>query len=86
MIEMLAIILFCTLFFAIPAILFVLFCLGLYRYCSAKKQNKKAPDTFSEAEIKKRKVFLIVSCVVMCVFVAVVIGFMTLMGLALDSM
>ena len=66
-------------FFAIPIILIVLFSISLYRYVSAKKQNKVAPGTFSDEEVKNRKVVLIVLSVVAGVLVAIVIGFIALM-------
>ena len=83
---MFANLMFGVLFFAIPAIPIVLFGIGLYCYISAKKKNKTAPGAFTDNEIKKRKGFLIVLSVVIAVLVAVVIGFMILMSIALDSM
>ena len=76
---MLGILLYEIFFFAIPIILIVLFSISLYRYVSAKKQNKVAPGTFSDEEVKNRKVVLIVLSVVAGVLVAIVIGFIALM-------
>ena len=38
------------------AILIIFFCVSIDRYISAKKQNKEFPGTYSDTEIKKRKI------------------------------
>ena len=76
---MFGILLYDIFFFAIPLALIALFGISLYRYVSAKKQNKVAPGTFSDEEVKNRKVVLIVLSVVAGVLVAIVIGFIALM-------
>ena len=73
-------------FFVIPVSLIVLFGISLYRYISAKKQNKVAPGTFSDAEIGRRKTMLIVLSVITGVFVGIVIGYIALMYMALAFM
>ena len=80
------ILLYGILFFAIPAISIVLFIISLYRYISAKKQNEKAPGTFSAGEIKKRKIFLIVLSVIVGVPTAIAIGFIAIMFMAIAYM
>ena len=77
---------FSFLFFGIPIILIILFCICLGRYISAKKQNKLSPDTFSDTEIKKRKNMLIVLSVIVCIFAAIVIFFITLLSMAVANM
>ena len=79
-------VLYSILFLAIPAVLIVLFGVCLYRYISAKRQNKNVPDTFPPEEIKKREIFLIVSSVLLGVFAAVVMGVMVLLFLAIAFM
>ena len=78
--------LFSILFAAIPAVLFALFAVSLYRYLSARKQDRLAPGTISPKELTARKIMLIVTSVVLGVFVAVVIGFMALMAMAIVFM
>ena len=73
-------------FFAMPILLIVLFGISLYRYLSAKKQNKAAPGTFSVDEIKKRKIVLIVLSVMAGVLTAIVIGFIALIFMAVAFM
>lgn len=73
-------------FFAIPIVLIALFMISADRYVSAKKQNKAAPGTFSDAEIKKRKIALIVLAVIAGVLAAIVIGFIALMFTAVAYM
>ena len=83
---MFGILLYDIFFFAIPIILIALFSVSLYRYISAKKQNKMAPGTFSDAEIKKRKIMLIVLSVIAGVLATIVIGFIALMFMAVAFM
>ena len=80
------ILLYDILFFSIPIILIALFGISVYRYVSAKKQNKVAPGTFSDDEIKKRKIMLIVLSVITAVLAAIVIGFIVLLFMAVAFM
>ncbi len=73
-------------FFSIPALLLVLFLISLSSYISAKEQNKAAPGTFTDNEIKNRKIALIVLSVITAVPVAVVIGFIILLSFAVSFM
>ena len=83
---MFGILLYDIFFFAIPIILIALFGVSLYRYISAKKQNKVAPGTFSDAEIKKSKIMLIVLSVIAGVLAVIVVGFIALMFMAVAFM
>lgn len=74
------------LFFGIPAVLFVLFGVSLYRYKTAKEENKQNPGAYSPEEMKKRKLMLIIASVIAGVLVAVVIGFIALMFMAVAFM
>ncbi len=74
------------LFFAIPIAAILFFGISLYRYCSAKFMNKKIPGTFPPAEIKNRKILLIVSSVIMGVLLLIVIGFIALLFMAIAYM
>ena len=80
------ILLYDILFFSIPIILIALLGISVYRYVSAKKQNKAAPGTFSDDEIKKRKIMLIVLSVITAVLAAIVIGFIVLLFMAVAFM
>ena len=83
---MFGILLYDILFFAIPILLIALFGVSLYRYVSAKKQNKAVPGTFSDAEIKKRKIMLIVLSVIAGILAVIVIGFIALLFMAIAFM
>ena len=83
---MFGILLYDILFFSIPIILIALFGISVYRYVSAKKQNKVAPGTFSDDEIKKRKIMLIVLSVITAVLAAIGIGFIVLLFMAVAFM
>lgn len=74
------------LFFTIPVIFIVLFGIDFYYYVSAKDQNEKNPGTFTDDEIKKRKIILIVLAVVAGVSAVVMVGFMALSYLAVAFM
>ena len=58
----------------------------IYRYCSAISGNKKIPQTFPPAEIKKRLILLIVSSVIMGVLLLVVIGYIALIFMVIAYM
>lgn len=80
------IILYEILFFAIPIICIAFSGVSLYSYISAKKQNKVAPGTYSDAEIKKRKIIFIVLSVIASVPVVIVIGYIALMFMVIAYM
>jgi hypothetical protein len=74
------------LYFSIPAITLVLFVVSLYKYLSAKKANKKSPGTINDEALKRRKTMLIVTSVIFAALVAVIIGFISLLFLAVAFM
>lgn len=83
---MFGILLYDIFFFAIPIILIALFGVSLYRYISAKKQNKAVPGTFSDAEIRKRKIMLIALSIIAGVLAVIVLGFIALLFMAVAFM
>lgn len=83
---MFGIMLYDILFFGIPASMFLFFGISLYRYRRAKKENREHPGTYSPEEMKKRKLMLIVSSVIVGVLLAVIIGFIVLMYMAVAFM
>lgn len=74
------------LFFAIPLFFTVLLGISISRYRSAKKQNRKEPGTVPAEEIKKRKIRLIVLSIITGALLAVVIGLLALLFLAIAFM
>ena len=74
------------LFVGIPGGVLAFFIVSLFRYQIAKRQNKQAPDTYSPEDIRRRLILLIVSAVILGVMLAVVIGFIALMFLAVAFM
>ncbi len=74
------------LFMLIPIIAIAFLIVSICRYVSAVRKNKEKPDTFSAAEIKKRKTLLIISIIIMSVFAAVVIGLILLSFMAVAFM
>lgn len=83
---MFGILLYDILFFGIPAIVFVLFVISLVRFVAAKRKNKKIQGSFSESEIKKRKIMLIIMSVIVGVLAVIVIGFIALLFMAVAYM
>ena len=82
----LAEIIFSVLLFGIPTLSLVLFFISLYRYVSAKRKNKRTPDTFSEAEMGERKMMLVIFSVVTGVLLSILIGLTVLLYLAVAFM
>ncbi|MBQ9691995.1 MAG: hypothetical protein IJV70_02425 [Clostridia bacterium] len=74
------------LYFSIPLLAFVFFGVSLYKYLKAKKANKRSPGTFPDQEIKNRKTVLIVASVIAGVLIAILLGFIGLLFLAVAYM
>lgn len=83
---MFGIFLYDILFLVTPLVLIVFWGISLYRYLSAKKKNKQVPGTFLPEEIKNRKMIFIVLSVISAIFLAVVIGFIVLLFMAVAFM
>ncbi len=74
------------LFFAIPIVLLTFWGISIYRFVSAKKKNARDPETFSSSEMKTRKIVLIIASVLAGVILAIVIGFIALLFMAVAFM
>jgi len=83
---MFGIILYDVIFFAVPALLLLFFGISLYRYISAKRENDETPGSYSIEEIKKRKIILIIASVIAGALIAVVIGFIAMLFMAVAFM
>ena len=83
---MLGILVYDILFFAIPTVVLALFGISLYRFLSAKAQNKKTPCAVSDEELKKRRIFLIITSAVAAALLLVVVGFIALLFMAVAFM
>lgn len=75
-----------TLFYLIPVAAIVFFIVSIIRYFSAKNKNKKAPESYSESQMKNRKTLLTISSAIAGVLAAVVIVFWMLVLLMANSM
>ena len=73
-------------FFAKPAIIIALLGVSIYRYLSAKRKNKLTPGAVSTEEMKKRKIWLIVSAIIAGTLAVVVIGFIALLFMVVAFM
>ena len=74
------------LYYIIPAAAVLLFGISLFRYCYAKHKNKQTPGTYSEEQMKSRKIFLIVSSVIAGILAVVVLAFIGLLMMAVAFM
>ena len=67
-------------------LLCLLWGLCLYRFLSAKMKNQKEPGSLSDADIKNRKVWLIVVSVILGTVALISIGFIILLNMAVAYM
>ena len=74
------------LFFAIPAGAIAFFVASLILLTKAEKANAKNPGTFTDAQIRNRKIMLAVSSLIALVMVSVIIAYIALMFLAIAFM
>lgn len=77
---------FAALFFALPIASVVLLIISIFRYIVARKRNKAVPNTYSDDEIKKRKIMMIAMIIIAGVLVTIVISLMALLFLAVAYM
>lgn len=74
------------LYYLIPVAAIAFFLGSLIAYLIAKNKNKRAPGTYSDAQIKSRKICLIVSGVIAGILLAVVLAFIGLLMMAVAFM
>ena len=74
------------LFFAVPVGILVFFVISLCRYLSARKQERELPGSVEAQDLKNRKAMLIVSAVMAGVLLAVTIGLIVLLYMAVAFM
>ena len=72
--------------FFVPIALVFTFGLSIFLYCHAKHKNKKSPGTYTEDQIRNRKVFLIVFSGIFGLAVFVAVGFTALLFMAVAFM
>lgn len=70
-----------AIFYGAPMFALTFFCVSVSLYVDAKKKNKLVPDTYSVREIKKRKIWLIVSSVIEGVFLTAFLGIIVLVAM-----
>ena len=75
-----------ALYYVIPIAALIFFTVSLFRFCHAKRENKRNPEAFSFEELKIRKICLVVSSVIMGILAAVVFAFIGLMMIAVAFM
>ena len=74
------------LYYGVPLAAVLMFAVSLYRYHMARHKNKRCPGTFSYAEIRRRKIMLIISAVVFGVLALIVLAFIALLMMAVAFM
>ena len=75
-----------VLVFGIPLASVILFVCSLIRYLDAKGQNRERPGAISPEQMKRLRTQLIISSVILGVLVAVVVGIVVLLYLAIAYM
>ena len=75
-----------SLYYIIPIGVILFFAISLSAYISAKSRNKRAPDTYSESQMKTRLVCLVVSSVMAGILAVVVVAFIILLFMAVAFM
>lgn len=83
---MFGVLLYDILFFAIPLAILGFFAVSLIRYLSARKQERELPGSIPPQDMKTRKVLLIISAVIAGALVAMVIGLIALLYMAVAFM
>lgn len=73
-------------FLGIPIATILVFLFSLCSFIYVKWKNKKEPNSFSGEKIKKLKLLLIVSSVVLGVLILVVVGFIILLSMSVAYM
>ena len=75
-----------ALYYIIPLFAVLFFGISLFRYLYAKRRNKRIPGAYTDAQMKSRKVWLIVSSVVAGILAVVVLAFIGLLMMAVAFM
>ncbi len=75
-----------VLYYIIPAAALLFFGISLFCYHYAKYKNKRSPGTYSDEQIKSRKICLIVSSVIAGILAVVVLAFIGLLMMAVAFM
>lgn len=73
-------------FYGVPILALVFFCVSLVRYISAKRKNKRQPESVGAKELQRRKLLLIISSVIVGVFVFAIVGLIVLLHTAVAFM
>jgi len=72
--------------FFVPIALVFTFGLSIFLYCYAKHKNKKVPGTYTDEQIKHRRIFLIVFSGIFGLAVLVMVGLTALLFMAVAFM
>jgi len=75
-----------VLYYLIPASALIFFAVSLLCYLRAKSKNRRVPGTYSEKQMKTRRICLIISSVIAGIMAVVVIGFIGLLMMAVAFM
>lgn len=65
---------------SLPIVIIWFFSESAVKYIKAKRINKKAPGTYSDKEIKKRLILLIISSVIFAFFVWVIVEIIVILN------
>ena len=74
------------LIYVLPIAAVIPFVISLACYIRARRANRRTPDTYSRSQMTARLVWLIVTGVIMGAMVAMIVGFMLLLMVAVAFM
>ena len=74
------------LYYLIPTAALIFFAVSLTVYILAKKRNARIPGTYSESQIKSKKLCLIISSVIAGIMLVVILAFIGLLMMAVAFM
>jgi len=75
-----------ALYFGLPALSVIWFAVSLYRFSIAKHYMKRGKRQYDAADMKRRKIQLIISAVVFGVLALIVLAFIALLMMAVAFM
>ena len=70
----------------IPILSVIYFAVSLYDFLHAKKANKREADTYTAADMKKYRINLVASAIIMAVLLSVIISFAVMLYFAIAYM
>ena len=75
-----------VLYFGLPAVSVLWFGISLYRYSIAKHRMKHGKQQYSDQDMKRRKLWLVISAILFGIIALIVLSFIVLLMMAVAFM